>query len=758
MTTLSSPQHPPSSPASKDHPKSNAESIRIRDQIYRFMDDYGKYSAKECECKPWKSEELCERCTAIRPFEHLIENIPQASFETLETIFGALCQVVPPVLSKHCNDMACFGALFSTLVTLPDDLVWVPSAQEFPHIEPYQHLLCCLMDSLGSGIIQPIVTRAVAQLALVKNSPTNTVPPQNTHTTGAMRQGVSFIQSKSELNARYSNALRLLRAVVTKMPQWKNVVGSCLITNFSIETMSINHCVAYLKNLFRITTFSADFQQSILNLVVERLMTLDSKLKLNSDALTLLNDPRCFSTNSTPGSPVIGSPLSVSPSPSSHYLSKMHIDDFILNSESEQDISEQEKLIYLAEKLDRCMKIVFDYLQRCAQLENRQQIMKHIFSNFVDIFNRSILKTYELNSTQFIMFYICSFDKRFGQHFIEFLFNKMFDNNMYPEARRVSIAYAGSFLARAKFLDQSVILQSMERMVKWMKNYVDTHSHSITEINVEHHAVFYHIAQCFFYVLCYHVDRLQAEHNAEVSSRVGANHHNSSGSLLSESLREAATVGVHPFLEQIRAQIEEIVRSSLNPLRVIPKDVTQQVVRALLFYGIVDCTEVARKNLVLPVRNKRRSKFLEHAYFPFDPYVLRESREYIEPIYRQWDARVYHFSDDVESQLSLLLSNHSDPSVHINIVAEHSSAAVCTPTRQSASRARSFGVRDRRQELAVGSFDDSCNMDEDDSSSVESDDEDMLVDSDDEDFDDMSSADEGFEHSRSHSIMLSPHF
>lgn len=599
-----------------------------------------------------------------------MNGLPQASFNALAALFSAFNIVVLPILRANEDRITNFTQFLTVLLTLPDELVWAPSSKLYPHIEIYQDFMIKLMDFIGSGITKPMVERAVMQLALVKNCSVNTIDavssPSNAsknHQFGTMFPAPNVapissptIQSKTELNSRYSNALRLLRAVVFKLPQCKNLIGSCLLARFSIETMSIDQCIAYLKNLFRMTTFSSDVQEMILSLVVERLMNLDSKLRLDSETVAQLNQ----SQYSSPGS---YSPGSVSPSPNDSQFSsihhhrsvKRHIDQFHLNP---SELTEQERLIYLAEKLDSCMKIVFDYLQRSSHLENCEEVMKCLFTNFLSIFSNSILRTYELNSTQFVMFYICSFNKEFGRNFIHFLFQRIFDESMYPEARRVSIAYAGSFLARAKFLDENVILESLNSLLLYLRSYIDRKE--VKEIDIEKHTVFYNVAQCFFYVLCYHIDIIQEQCNPGFS-------------LIRGGHSELSHVNIHPFLQQTQSLLKAVLQSSLNPLRVIPKDVTQQIVRALLYYGIVDCREIIHQGLRVPVRNHRLSKFLEQAYFPFDPYVLRESREFIEPLYRQWGSPIYKFPTEIENQLQLLLTRHSDSS---NFISSYGSSSI----------------------------------------------------------------------------------
>ena len=41
--------------------KGNDQSKRVQEQIFKYMDDYGKWSNQECKCKPWALDDVCER-------------------------------------------------------------------------------------------------------------------------------------------------------------------------------------------------------------------------------------------------------------------------------------------------------------------------------------------------------------------------------------------------------------------------------------------------------------------------------------------------------------------------------------------------------------------------------------------------------------------------------------------------------------------------------------------------------------------------
>eukprot|EP00817_Percolomonadidae_sp_ATCC50343_P003939 CAMPEP_0117423190 /NCGR_PEP_ID=MMETSP0758-20121206/3865_1 /TAXON_ID=63605 /ORGANISM="Percolomonas cosmopolitus, Strain AE-1 (ATCC 50343)" /LENGTH=407 /DNA_ID=CAMNT_0005206233 /DNA_START=1111 /DNA_END=2334 /DNA_ORIENTATION=+ len=281
------------------------------------------------------------------------------------------------------------------------------------------------------------------------------------------------------------------------------------------------------------------------------------------------------------------------------------------------DDQAKHKSLFYALKLDALMCALFHYFETCTKLKSSKKIMHNIFRSIVNVFNKFILRTHQLHTTQFLMFYVCSLSHEYSKEFIDFLLAKVFDKQLHRRRRRISLSYLASFLARAKFLDVHLVMNALQALIHSCDDYLKTtriHEH---EYLLEKHYVFYYNVQCIFYVLCYRIDALM---HAEPT-----------------------------FLQSHAACLQSIIDSPFQPFSYIARDIVLQFARAALHYNLMNVSGAVqrryqgRKRLVSHHAHKES---LMKVYFPFDPYVLQASIKWIHPIYNAWSEETYNISDD----------------------------------------------------------------------------------------------------------------
>lgn len=137
--------------------------------------------------------------------------------------------------------------------------------------------------------------------------------------------------------------------------------------------------------------------------------------------------------------------------------------------------------------------------------------------------------------------------------------------------------------------------------------------------DVDIHGLFYTICQSLFYIICFH-------HNSLVL--VDRNYFN----LL---------------------LIDKIVLHSINPLKFCISSILQEFSRISTLMGFNACQELVEKNkqLFLSSRSSSGASNYMEFYFPFDPYLLRISSKYIQPLYKEFHP--HNHSEDLEHESSV---------------------------------------------------------------------------------------------------------
>ena len=230
-----------------------------------------------------------------------------------------------------------------------------------------------------------------------------------------------------------------------------------------------------------------------------------------------------------------------------------------------------------------------------------------LFEALISAFRGSIMQTYKCRSTQFVLFFCCSYDVNFSRAFLRLLLQQMEAELVHSEERSACAAYASSFLARAKFMPISEVLQTVRAMVAWAHNYqvaaVARLQGQAASLDVQLHGVFYAVVQGVLYVLCYKHELLQTE--ACASQR-----------------------------EDIGLALAPILACELNPLKFCLDNVVVEFERLQL----CDCAAIiaANERMAIGSRSASGSANRLEDFFPFDPIQLKRSAKVISPLYATW--------------------------------------------------------------------------------------------------------------------------
>ncbi|KAI3873692.1 hypothetical protein MKW92_007124, partial [Papaver armeniacum] len=125
-----------------------------------------------------------------------------------------------------------------------------------------------------------------------------------------------------------------------------------------------------------------------------------------------------------------------------------------------------EEVISIAEKLDSLMVRTCQHLKSCA--ENGR--LSEVFQALLRSFRFTVLNTHKSKFAQFVMFYACSLDPgECGVDLATTLLNVFTCNSTgNPLITRMSaVSYLASYLSRGKFLDKTIIVDTLRCLLDW---------------------------------------------------------------------------------------------------------------------------------------------------------------------------------------------------------------------------------------------------------------------------------------------------
>ncbi|GAA5846646.1 hypothetical protein JCM5353_000745 [Sporobolomyces roseus] len=332
------------------------------------------------------------------------------------------------------------------------------------------------------------------------------------------------------------------------------------------------------------------------------------------------------------------------------------------------------------------------------QLERRTTL----FRTLLDIFDRTLLRTFKTRNVQFILFYLCSRDTSASDHFVGVLLGRALFDVDAPSVTRVAAAgYVASFVARAKFVDVAMSRKVVRHLCQYLEGQMDDFARSGGGGNRlagggggggQELPVFYAVSQAVFYIFCFRWKDL-LEEEEDIDDEVG---------LLGLDAGRKWMMGLET--------LKKAVNSSFNPLKVCAQPVVAQFASIAHKTGFMYCYSILEGNRrsasyresasqqqassvpptpglapMPPLRSVSTSSLLTtltanalslgsssgtstpaiqtpsaaprqllvaeemDSFFPFDPFKLPLSSVYIDEIYREWEGADDDDSDDSDT-------------------------------------------------------------------------------------------------------------
>lgn len=313
------------------------------------------------------------------------------------------------------------------------------------------------------------------------------------------------------------------------------------------------------------------------------------------------------------------------------------------------------------------MLLIFQHV--ADRVQKKPEVAPILFQMLIPVFESTILTTHRSKYVQFVLFHLCGvntttamdLERDFAGHLIE----GVLDHSRAVVTRQSAACYLASFVSRAKYVCAETACEAVCALLRWAEAYLE----AIVVLNwnkndvrsmCETHTLFYTVCQAAYYIMCFRgVEAIQFYREA-------VEYHSKNPIKTEDS--------PYPDLDHIDMapeRWEKICSHKLQPLRFCLESVREEFILVAQVFHLLP--PALSKNLDIeaqqqssrPAKRKIRGKSIHtkavtvagrrrkggvgglgrgsnplDSFFPFDPYLLQRSHEFIDPLYRNWEGSI----------------------------------------------------------------------------------------------------------------------
>lgn len=383
---------------------------------------------------------------------------------------------------------------------------------------------------------------------------------------------------------------KVLDRILTAVPMAFDIIIDAISAKFPYFKKPYHVTAGYLYNVLWLLEYKPIFEELVFQLVLQKLLLLDVNAPKDEIELEMNDEEEKVEADTL-----------------------FEIDDVCAENvpKSEKSVSHP-----VGKTLDVCLFLLYKFFDgKCRLNENsseeQRRTANRLFKMLLYLFDEVLLPSHNTHHVQFILFYATSLRSVYSEAFLDSLWTKVQNPNVSAVIRHAAVGYMASFLSRARFLPLSTVTFYLKELTRWAHTYIDDSDAYKQNCSLKANLVFYSVCQAVFYLIAFRAKDLTA----------------SSKDLL--------------FLQSL--QLSRLAMCHLNPLRYCLAPV------ATAFAGVTRTYQLAYCHTVLE-RNARRKlatvyghekcmpdETLE-SFFPFDPYVLKLSKKYIETNYMVYQS------------------------------------------------------------------------------------------------------------------------
>lgn len=432
----------------------------------------------------------------------------------------------------------------------------------------------------------------------------------------------------------FDRTMRLHAALATILrlvPKAKTELFPIIHANAPFRTRPVGEIRWYYEQALRTLSYAPSIEAQLLELAIDRSLEMDVEIKIADNGHASLDRE----DEDEDGG-----------------ISQM----FDLEMDTPTKSNKKEKLGLdvtvdeMANKLDAMMLLLLEHISKASNL-------KAIFEALLDIFNNSILITHKSKFVQFIIFYACWLgrnelvvvDEYGGEDFMDRAFMSSLIKVILCSfkskvTRQTGACYLASFVSRADFCTPKSVCQAVHTLLlvadayaKGTKNLTAADAREQSSL----HSLYYTVTQAAFYIMCFRGKEAWKYYQEETLSDTSAD--TDIGMARWKALCSHELNPLKYCLESVRVEFLHLAEA----YNLIPADLRQSIMEGLSVKKAPKRKRVFKISTPATSESERLkggvgglgqgSNPLD-SFFPFDPYLLRDSHFLIEPIYRHWQG------------------------------------------------------------------------------------------------------------------------
>lgn len=292
-----------------------------------------------------------------------------------------------------------------------------------------------------------------------------------------------------------------------------------------------------------------------------------------------------------------------------------------------------------AQKLDQLMLLLFRYIQNYPRSS-----YTHLYEFLISVFDKYIISTHKSTFVQFLLLVVIAHDDddncSYYRDFCRRLLHVLVDPERATVTRQTAACYLASLVSRCTVVDANTAHETVVALLRCAETYLQE-----SDGNEDEHILFYTICQSAFYIVCFRGHELLSatNNNEEEDSIVNP-----------ERWSRICHDKLQPLEHCLESVRDEFTRLA-DQYHLLPQAPTPR--RPRRKRG----TKIVRRHVTLEQQRREggvgglgQGTNPLDSFFPFDPYLLRESYAFVEPLYRHWNGggegdEMEHDNDELPS-------------------------------------------------------------------------------------------------------------
>ena len=431
-----------------------------------------------------------------------------------------------------------------------------------------------------------------------------------------------------------------IRALLRQVPSAAAALARSLKAGFPNDLATTRSYVQYQKHLLRLTEHVPELRAEIMSLVTQRLVGIDVQIQQDVEDLEevvdgrILHRPRSRDVNKAPAD-----------------IDQSDDSDIDSISESEETVTEDEQrlreLRLKLDKMDYTLDMLFDYYTPLIQADLRpstneayQQLLSH-FTTFI--------LPHRTRHAQFLLFHFSQLTPAHASAFATHCLTLATRPSATATLRLTACAYVASFIARGSHIPPNTVRDVFIVLFEFLEEMRVRYEPTCRGPDRRGYSLYYAIAQAVLYIFCFRWRDLVE----------GAADPEDGDDELSEEdlLAEGKDLEWLPRMKEIMTRN---CQSRLNLLKVCSPAIVGEFaklahhVRFVYVFSVIETNkrvrlgqmsafygppasgiDVGRRETAWDRKSGEAHLQLE-AYFPFDPFLLPNSRHWVQGDYNEW--------------------------------------------------------------------------------------------------------------------------